>query len=106
MRECSPAASAGLVQIAFLGDFHRTVVGKSHACFGVEVQPPTLAPLLELCGANDGSNNGAARSALVFFPSCGGLEPFGVGSVQGVAIGHEALDFLEVLFQVPGHAND
>lgn len=101
-----PLLSCELTQFAFLNSFVCTVVGERHACLGVDVQAPTLAPVFELLRANDGPHDDTTRSTLLFFSKSGGFEPFGVGAVQGVAIGHEPFDLLEILFQVPSHSND
>lgn len=92
-------------QFAFLCSFHRSVVGESVACLGVEVQAPTLAPVLELLRAHHGSDDMSPASALLLFPEGSCTQPFSMRPVQGVAVGHEALDLLEVLFQIPDHAD-
>lgn len=103
MNECSPAPFAGLVQFAFQLSSLEPVAGERRACLCIDVQPPTLAPLLERLRANDGAHNSSASSALVFLSERGVAEPLGVGAVHGVAIGHKAFDLVEVLLQVPVH---
>lgn len=98
--------SCELTQFAFLNSFVCTVVGERHACLGVDVQAPTLAPVFERLRANHGPHDDATLSTVLLLSKSDSLEPFGVGAVQGVAIGHEPFDFLEILFQVPSHSHD
>lgn len=103
-RSVRPTHDDTLVQIAFLHSLHSDVVGKSVSCLAVDVQAPLLAPLLELGGFDDSSDDVYARSATVLFASGGSFVPLGVGVVQGVAVGHELFGLLKVLFEVPDHA--
>ncbi|MNV66287.1 hypothetical protein D3C71_1590330 [compost metagenome] len=90
--------NAALVQFAFVGGFLGSEIGKGHACLGVDFQAPYLAPVLELLRPDHCPDDMPPRAALLLLSSGGGMEPFGMGVVQGVAICHEALDLLEVFF--------
>lgn len=101
--------SAGLLQIAFVGVLDvlpGDPVSKGCACFGIEIQPPFLAPLFELGGLDDGTDHVSASCDLLLLSNRRCVEPLGIGSVQGVAIGHQPFDLLEVLFFVPSHAQN
>lgn len=96
-----------LLQVAFscaLYVLHGDPVAERCACVGIEVQPPFLAPLFELGRFDDGTNDMLAFVEKSSLQRRSASEPIAICCVQGVAIGHQPLDLLEILFLVPGHA--
>lgn len=86
----------------FLG---RSDIGELHACLGIDVQAPRLAPSDELVGAQRYSDHEFALPAQFAFQLLGSQPPLGIGAMQPVRIRHDGLDAREVLEFVPSDAD-
>lgn len=79
--------------------------GELLATVGVDVQAPGAAPVAERCGPHHGAVDARTLCAQALLPLFGGSLPFGVRPMQRVPVFHQGLDLLEVLGQIPSHAD-
>ena len=98
-------ASLGCVMSATSLHFSvRKFAGEFVACAGVGFEVVSLAPSLEICGAQDGPVDTHTLCAECAFAVFGSGLPLGMRGVQYVTVDHHGLDFCEVFGQVPNHS--